>query len=141
MARYVVKLGSTLFALHPDKNTMFVTFKHREHAEKTMGAIKHFICTHKTLPPTYPDSNEPLQFVNKDETLWSQCMHGLYIDEISPPRLYSLCEVHNGGILEVQGMTEPINYEGILNLSFEGGIYEPVEADIHYMKDYLEYLL
>ena len=141
MARYVVKLGPTFFALHPDENTMFLTFRHREHAEKTMGAIKYFICTHKTLPSTCSESTEPLRLGTNDETMWTHCMNGLYIDEINKPELYNLCATHNGGALEVQDMKDPITDEGVFRLSYTGSIYEPVEVDIDIIKSYLEYLL
>lgn len=141
MSRHVVRIGTSVFAMHPQSRTMFVTFRHMEHAIRTEQLIRHFIYTHKTLPTMSMQTEEretPLAM--REEDGWIVPLQELHVGKIERFELTALCEIHNAGILDVEHMFET-DYEPTLNLSYQGYIEEGKDMSFEDCKKYYDYLL
>ena len=135
---YIVRADQSIFALHPQSRTMFLTFKHKEHALDTQCAIRHFVMAHRTLPLTYPNSGIPIQLRNPED--WSQIIKNTFVDEMSESDIMSLCKVHSAGRLHVTSMQRPQQLDYNLDLNFECSVYDGEDMDIDTMRNYLEYI-
>ena len=142
MARHVLRIGTSVFALHPGERTMFVTFKHKEHAERTEKLVRHYLYTHKTLPVMTMSDNgieeEPLKM--NHEYGWAIALQDLHVGKLERSDIQGLCEMHNAGILDVEGMNQ-LDYGPTLNLSYQGYIEGPIDMSIENAKKYFEYLI
>ncbi len=140
MARHVVKIGTSIFALHPEPRTMFVTFRHKEHATRTEHLIRHFIYTHKTLPvmSMRDEYESPLEM--REEDGWITPLQELHVGKLERFEITTLCEIHNAGVLDVQHMFET-DYGPILNLSYQGYVEEGKDMSAQDCRKYYEYLI
>lgn len=137
---HVIRLGRTTYSLHIEGRTMFMIFKHHTHAQITEKAIRHFICTHHTLPPTYVNDNDgPLPLTNPHD--WVHLLCDLYIDEIEDYELHTMCELCNAGYLYVEDMKEPNLADEKMKLSYVGDVYDGVDMKFEDVVRYLESLL
>ena len=136
---FVIKIENTTYALHPNGKTMFMTFRNRSHAKKTEEMLREFIVKYKTLPATYPDAGAPLALSRSED--WMHLLYELKIEETTNYEMVAMCEICNAGYLHVHDMLEPDPANDKMKLSYEGDVYEPREADIEFLKSYLETLV
>ena len=134
---HVIRIGHTTYALHIDSKTMFMVFKHKNHAHTTEAAIRRFVRTHKTLPPT---GGGPLISLNNPEN-WVHLLYELKTDDISSYELHNMCELCDAGYLYVEDMKIPEPNDYTFKLSYNGNIYDGIEMSMDDKIRYLETLL
>lgn len=134
---YVIRIEHTTYALHVNNKTMFMVFKNRNHAHTTESAIREFIGTHQTLPPTYDGKLLPLS--NPKD--WVHLLYELNTENITEFELQTMCELCNGGYLYVEDMKEPEINGDKLKLSYSGDAYEGYEMTMEETISYLETLI
>lgn len=137
-SKYMVKVNKTYFALHTADRTVFVTFRHKRHANKTKNMIEHYLYSHKTLPTMAPDKEEPIQM--KQETLWVKSLWGLHTEEVTKGVIDVLSTTHSASILDVVHM-DGTDYDKIFNMAFSGNLVGCDFMDLDQTKEFLDSLV
>lgn len=134
---HVIRIQHTTYALHIDNRTMFMVFRNQNHAHTTESAIRAFIGTHRTLPPT--NGTEPIALASPSD--WVHLLYELKTEPISEFELHNMCEVCDAGYLYVEDMKVPEMVDDKFKLSYSGSIYDDVEMTMEDRVRYLETLL
>ena len=134
----MVKVHSTYFALHTDNRTMFVSFRHKRHANTTKNIIEHYLYANKTLPTMVPEKENAIQMKGKAE--WITSLRGLHVQEINERVIDVLSVTHSASVLDVVHMDE-IEYDQIFNMSFNGNLFGCNFMDLDQTKQFLNSLV
>jgi len=134
---HVIRIEHTTYALHINNKTMFMVFRNQNHAHTTESAIRAFIGTHRTLPPT--GGGSPVPLTNPKD--WVHLLYELKTEEITSYDLHNMCELCDAGYLYVEDMKIPEPNDDTFKLSYSGNIYNGIETSMDDKIRYLETLL
>ncbi len=137
-SKYMVKVNSTYFALHTTNRTIFVTFRHKRHAEKTKNMIEHYLYSHKTLPTMAPEKENAIQM--KGDVTWIKSLWGLHVQEIDQCVIDVLSTTHSASVLDVFHMDDT-DYDQIFNMAFNGNLFGCDFMDLDKTKEFLDSLV